>query len=141
METNNQFPIVVALIKDKEGRMLLQKRVDPLIPDAHEKWEIPGGKIHFGETAEEAIRRECQEEVGCSIVVKRLLPLAWSKTWVRTDGEKFHVLAFGFEAEILEGDPQPSDKKVSQVGWFTREEISALDTLAGVEEFIRSAET
>lgn len=34
-------------------------------------WEFPGGKIEQGETAEECIVRECQEELGVTLRVLR----------------------------------------------------------------------
>lgn len=35
-------------------------------------WEFPGGKCEPGETAEDAVRRECREETGCDVTVHRL---------------------------------------------------------------------
>src|SRR3989344_3471203 len=58
--SENFLLIVTAIIRNAEGKILLQKRVDPDIPAADGKWETPGGKIKPGETPEEAIIRECR---------------------------------------------------------------------------------
>ena len=59
--------MVIGLIKNQCGNILLQKRIDALIPAANEKWEFPGGRVEFGELPEEALVREAREEVGCTI--------------------------------------------------------------------------
>lgn len=136
MENKRQLSVVIALIKDGQGKILLQKRVDPLIPIADGKWEFPGGRIDYGESPEDAIKRECMEEIGCEIEVEGLLPLVQSTIWERSDGDSQHVLVFCYEAKLISGVPSPKDKKVSEVKWFSDEEIKALDSLSGIKEFI-----
>lgn len=56
------IPTVGALIFNQEGNVLMirtQKWSD--------KWGIPGGKIHTGESSEEALRREIMEETALKI--------------------------------------------------------------------------
>jgi len=53
---------VVAAIIRHGGRILIcQRRRDDAFPL---KWEFPGGKIAFGESPEDALRRELREELG-----------------------------------------------------------------------------
>ncbi|MGC2399539.1 MAG: (deoxy)nucleoside triphosphate pyrophosphohydrolase [Acidobacteriaceae bacterium] len=55
--------VVAALILREEKVLICQRRPDQ--PMAL-KWEFPGGKVEQGESAEEALRRELDEELGIS---------------------------------------------------------------------------
>lgn len=140
MDKKRQITVVVGLIRNNDGRILLQKRIDPLIPDAHEKWEFPGGRIDFGESPTEALERECKEEIGCDITVLHLLPAVHSPIWTRTDNKSQQVFVLCYEARIINGTPHALDKKVSKVGWFSKDEIKNMDTLIGIKDFINMAE-
>ena len=63
--------VVAAVIKDKEGKILITKR--NLKKDQGGLWEFPGGKIESNETREEAIIREIKEELDVDIKVDRYL--------------------------------------------------------------------
>lgn len=53
-----------AVITDKEGRVLMLKATY-----GNFSWSFPGGALDPGETVHEALRRECMEELGCSVKV------------------------------------------------------------------------
>ena len=135
MPTEIQKLIVVALIRDDEGRILLQKRRDAKIPAADGKWELPGGRVEFGESPADAAVRETQEEVGCDIEIIRLLPIVQNRIWERTDDVRLHSFVICYEAKLISGEPQPLDDKVSEVRWFLDDEIKTLDLLVGIKEF------
>lgn len=56
-----------ALITDELGRVLLVE------PTYKPTWEVPGGAVEDHETAVDACRRECTEELGRQVAVGRLL--------------------------------------------------------------------
>lgn len=62
---------VVAAAVLRDGRFLCMKRTRSHFPYTSEKWEFPGGKIKAGETHEQALLREINEEMGWSVVVKQ----------------------------------------------------------------------
>ena len=131
-----QKVVVAACIRDDKGKILLAKRVDFLNLKANGKWEFPGGEIEFGETPEDAIVRECQEEIGCTIKIVRLLPYLHQNVWHRTTGEVVQAFVSCFEARIFDGVPKPAEREISELKWFAKEEISALDSLPGTNEFV-----
>jgi 8-oxo-dGTP diphosphatase len=53
---------VVAAVIEREGRILICRRTPE---QSHAlKWEFPGGKVEPGETPEQALARELEEELG-----------------------------------------------------------------------------
>ena len=60
---------VTAAIIRKNGKVLICQR--PANKNFGLLWEFPGGKIEAGETGEQCIVRECQEELGVTLRVER----------------------------------------------------------------------
>ncbi len=65
-----QLNIAVGIIRNRDGEIFITRRS----ADAHmaNKLEFPGGKIETGETPEQAMVRELQEEVGINATRYRL---------------------------------------------------------------------
>ena len=57
--------VAVGVLIDGEGRFLLTSRPAGKVYAGY--WEFPGGKFEPGETVEQALRRELQEELGITI--------------------------------------------------------------------------
>ena len=56
---------VGVLIRESDGALLITSR--PAGKPRAGWWEVPGGKLEAGETVEDALRRELQEELGITI--------------------------------------------------------------------------
>ncbi len=63
--------VVAGVLRDDRGRILIAQR--PADKHMGGYWEFPGGKIAPGESAEAALARELDEELG--VVLRRCRPL------------------------------------------------------------------
>lgn len=61
----NVVDVAVGLLIAPDGRFLLTSRPAGKVYAGF--WEFPGGKLEAGETVEQALRRELQEEIGVTI--------------------------------------------------------------------------
>ncbi len=62
--------VAVGVLLDAHGNFLLTSRPEGKVYAGY--WEFPGGKLEAGETVEQALRRELQEEIG--IVIDTVQP-------------------------------------------------------------------
>jgi len=95
-EALNSISIVEAVIKNKEGKILLLKRSN-LNKFFVGKWQLPGGKVEFGEDIQKAIKREIYEETG-----KKYSSLHLGKVFSLTEkfnGSKNNVFLMVFMGE------------------------------------------
>ncbi len=58
---------VTCAIIEKEGKILLARRA--VGQKLAGKWEFPGGKVEDGESPEECLKRELEEEFGIQVEV------------------------------------------------------------------------
>jgi len=68
---NEKFPKIVACtLVERRGKYFLIKEV---LEDGCEYWIVPGGKVEFGESLENAAKRETEEESGMEIEILKFL--------------------------------------------------------------------
>lgn len=106
MSLENNKPIVLvaacALI-DTDSRILIAQR--PEGKSLAGMWEFPGGKVEEGETPEQALIRELNEELGIETKETCLAPL----TFASYSYEKFHLLMPLYICRRFWGVPQPKE--------------------------------
>lgn len=111
-----QVNVVAAIIENDQREILCALRSSEMsIPNM---WEFPGGKIEAGEDLATALKREIQEELGCTI----------------EPGEKFIEITHEYEtfilhmiclkSKIIAGTPEPSEH--AALLWLKRENLSSL---------------
>ena len=72
----NCLIVVAAALVDRDGRLLVQQRPEGLSMAG--LWEFPGGKIEPGETPEQALIRELEEELGVDVDQACLAPACFA---------------------------------------------------------------
>ncbi len=110
----------------RDGHILLLQRKKSPETGA---WGIPGGKIDFLETAEQAIRREALEETGLEAGDIKLLGLSEQLF----HDEKQHWFGVLFQAESFSGEMQLLEPdKHGSIDWFPLDKLPDRLTLPTV---------
>jgi 8-oxo-dGTP diphosphatase len=136
--SQKQFAIVVAVVTNEKGEVLMAKRHEPELPEAHNKWEFIGGGIDFGEDPIEALKREVREEAGVEVEVIRLLPKVVTNIWSFPNGNKEQVLIISYECKIISGTPTANlDQEIGDIKFCTIEEMKKLDSLPKTYEIVQ----
>lgn len=89
--------VIASVILKKENKILLIKEV---LEDKKEHWIFPGGGVDFGETLEEAAKREIKEEIDSDVEIKEFLGF---KEIIRPQFD-YHTIIFFFVAKPLNHD-------------------------------------
>ena len=110
------IPVVTAMIR-KGPYVLVGQR-----PEGHTlagQWEFPGGKIEIGESPEQALARELDEELGIQAEVGTV-KMACTHSY--PDVGIFLVF---FEVQFWKGEPKPVHH--SELKWILPEELKSLN--------------
>ena len=118
--------VVAALIWD-ENRFLACQR--PGHKARGLLWEFVGGKVEPGETREQALIRECQEELAVTVAVQNVF---MEVDHIYPDLTVHLTL---FNASIAEGIPQKIEH--NDLRWITVEEIDQYEFCPADEEILR----
>lgn len=118
--------VVAGLIRKNGAFLICQRRRDGTFPL---KWEFPGGKVEPGETLEESLVRELQEELGINACIG---PLLYRTRHAYPDA--FSVELFFYHVTSYEG--QLHNKAFEQMCWATADRLMSFDFLDGDREFI-----
>ncbi|MHB1988319.1 MAG: NUDIX hydrolase [Acidimicrobiales bacterium] len=97
------------------------------------RWSLPGGRVEFGETLEEAVQREVFEETGIVTEVGQLLG------WVERRYQSHHFVIMDFLAEVARSDtevvPRAGDDAVV-ARWVMIAELETLELVEGLYSFL-----
>lgn len=100
--------VVTGILKDKDLFLIIKRNEnDELYPGA---WEFPGGHLEEGETIEEALNRELNEEIGFSKIISPIITHYTDEV-----KEKNGTLIYNLEIDfVIEVDKELLDIKLSK---------------------------
>lgn len=89
-------------------------------------WDLPGGKIEYGEDPEDALSREVKEELDLDIKIEKSVGV-W---YFFSQNNKHQVICHTYLCTIkgklkIDISKNPADEHFSQLKWLTIEEILA----------------
>ena len=120
--------VVAGVIFDRERRLLACER--PAGKALAGKWEFPGGKLEPGETADQALIRELEEELDLEVtVLDEMYCLS-----VETPDNK--TLRLHFLRALLKNDSVPQSCENQRFCWVKSSDLASIDWLDTDKEFV-----
>ena len=109
--------VAAAVLVEEDGRVLLVRRVNEPFRGL---WTLPAGFVNGGEDPAEAAARECEEETGLSVRVRRVLDVISGREHER--GADFVIV---YLAEIVSGELAAADD-ADAAEWFPYDDLPPL---------------
>lgn len=122
--------VVAALIWDKDKFLICQR---PANKARGLLWEFVGGKVENGETKEQALIRECQEELAITVVPDDI----FTEVTYKYPDVMVHLTLFN--CTISKGQPQLLEH--NDMKWITFAEISGYEFCHADEEILKTLQS
>ncbi|MFN3233992.1 MAG: 8-oxo-dGTP diphosphatase MutT [Gammaproteobacteria bacterium] len=125
---SNNVKAAIAIIVNEQGEILISQR--PFGVYMAGKWEFPGGKIEPFESPEEALKRECFEELDIHVTeCAHLLSLEHTYPEYTVELEVWRVTAY--EGKVCGRESQ-------RIAWVTIDALEQYDLLEACTPIIDS---
>jgi len=143
MSSAKFITVVLGVPVRADGKVLLSQRHAPQVPAVHHKWQVIGGGVEFGETPEQTLAREFQEETQLSVEILSPHPIVKTSVWTARQLEEEHSTHATLITYLIKVHPElpnwSSDPETADMQWFGLDEIAMLDTLPLTVEFVSEA--
>lgn len=103
---------------DGKGKFLMSKRSQKC-RDEKGRWEVAGGGLKWGVTAEDNIRREVKEEFGADAI--NIHFMGYRDVFrEQADGTPNHWVMLDFAVKVEPGEVKRNEPELAdEIGWFT----------------------
>lgn len=130
------FAVAVKAVILKENKALVLCRskheMEGSYMNSHQKWDLPGGGLHFFEKAEEGLHREIMEETGLSVEIGQPLSL------FDVIKHHIHLCIFTYACQWKKGEISLSEEHDAYF-WLTEAEMEESELPHWMKRDIRRA--
>lgn len=129
---------VFGLSFNAKGQVLLTQRFEPETPDAHLKWQLPGGGQEFGEDLPATLKREMLEELGLRVEILDERPIVGMNIWAEGSTGQVQVNLFTYLIAFPGQTPEIGDAETNDWKWVDVEEVEKMPQLPGLTQIVHS---
>jgi ADP-ribose pyrophosphatase YjhB (NUDIX family) len=115
-------------LRDDGALLLVRRGKAPALG----RWSLPGGRVDWGETLSDALRREVVEETGLEVAPGKLAGLVER----RYLDEGFHYVILDYHVTVTGGTLRPGSD-VTDARWVLPSEMVRLELSDGLLEALR----
>ena len=109
--------VTMVVVTSPRGLVLGRRGIEP----GYGAWCLPGGFVNDDEHPADSARRECLEEIGCEVVVERLLGIHH----IRKRGAP-SMVGIAYQARLAEGAEPVAGAEMLEIGYFAADALPEL---------------
>ena len=117
--SREEFKLAVGAVITHRGKVLIGQKQDKENRVISGQWHLPGGFVEEGESTEEAVKREVEEETGLSCEVHQVVDVNHSGQ-IETGPDDIYRVLYHVEADSRDAE---AEDDLQDIKWVDPEEL------------------
>ncbi|MBI4032471.1 NUDIX hydrolase [Candidatus Berkelbacteria bacterium] len=130
-----QVVVSGAIVLNERNEVLLTRRHQPELPDAHGRWEMPAGKVEWNESPHQTAVREVLEETGFVVEADPTRVAVKDMVW-NFPTKDVHTILLAYRCRLIGGERRVPGGKIADVRWWPVHGLPLDNILPLDDEFI-----
>lgn len=127
-----KFLVTAKAIIAVDNKILILKKSSKAGGMFGEKWDLPGGQLDFGETLEQALLRQVEEEIGCKVNI--IKPY---KFWSFMKDEDTQIIGTTFVCRMTYACNIKLSEEHSEYAWIYQDELDGYEFLGNIKNELK----